>query len=75
MHPMKNVESNEADIKVSKSIEEKSVKENKQRKGKMKKKFPGFKKDIKAQDKKANGVLNRTDQKTRINIQIANSLT
>lgn len=35
----------------------------------MNKNFPGLKKDIKAQDKKANGVLNRTDKKTTINIQ------
>lgn len=35
----------------------------------MNKHFQGLKKDIKAQDKKANGVLNRTDKKTTINIQ------
>lgn len=32
---------------------------------------PGLKKD-KAKDEKANGVLNRTDKKTKINIQTAN---
>lgn len=41
----------------------------------MNKNFPELKKDIKAQDKKANGVLNRTDKKTKINSQTANSLT
>ena len=34
---------------------------------------PGLKKDKKAKDDKANGVLNRTDKKTKINIQTANS--
>ena len=34
---------------------------------------PGLKKDKKSKDEKANGVLKRTDKKTKINIQTANS--
>lgn len=42
-------------------------KEVRQRGGNMSKNFPGLKKDRKAWDKKANGVLNRIDKKTKIN--------
>lgn len=38
----------------------------KQKGGNMNTNFPGLKEDIKAQDKKANGVLNRTDKKTKL---------
>lgn len=62
-------------MKVSKSIREnfqKIIKEPTER-GSMNQNVPGLKKDKKAKDEKANGVLNRTDKKTKINIQTANS--